>query len=156
MTLRLTVLGLCVLGLAIWFPIHSIASPELRDHVKIIQPSNIQWKETTEFPGLKIALVYGDPAKPGLYVMYAKFKPGFMTEPHYHTADRFVTVISGTWWATIGDHETADATTPLTAGSSMLHTAGLVHFDGAKDTSTIVQITGIGPVETIYVFKNEE
>ena len=117
----------------------------------IIRPDQIEWKDTAEFPGLKVAVVYGDPSLPGPYVMYARFKPGFMTRPHYHTADRYVTVISGTWWATIGKRESKSVTTPLSAGMSMLHTAGLVHFDGARESETVVQITGVGPVDTVYV-----
>ena len=38
-----------------------------------------------------------------------------------------------------------DATTPLPAGSFVVHHAGHVHYDGAKDKEVIVQITGIGP-----------
>jgi hypothetical protein len=38
---------------------------------------------------------------------------------------------------------------PIKAGGFMFHPAGLHHYDGAKDEETIVQIMGMGPVETV-------
>jgi hypothetical protein len=35
----------------------------------------------------------------------------------------------------------------------MLHPAGLHHWDGAKDQEVIVQIIGIGPVQTVNTEK---
>jgi quercetin dioxygenase-like cupin family protein len=39
----------------------------------------------------------------------------------------------------------------MKTGSYILHPAGAVHWDGAGDEETIVQIVGIGPVETVQV-----
>src|SRR5438874_10023122 len=38
-----------------------------------------------------------------------------------------------------------EATTPLPAGSFVVHHANQIHYDGAKDEEVIVQIMGIGP-----------
>ena len=40
-------------------------------------------------------------------------------------------------------------TTPIKAGGFMLHPAGFHHWDGAKDQEVIVQIIGMGPVQTV-------
>jgi hypothetical protein len=47
--------------------------------------------------------VFGDPAKPGLYAIRRRFKPGEMSRPHYHDKERLVTVIKGTWYTGEGD-----------------------------------------------------
>ena len=93
--------------------------------------------------------VFGDPAKPGLYAIRRRFKPGEMSRPHYHDKDRLVTVIMGTWYTGEGDVFDPAKTTPVKTGGFMFHPAGFHHWDGAKDQEVIVQIIGIGPVSTV-------
>lgn len=96
-----------------------------------------------------VTIILGDPAKPGLYVIRARFAPGQSSRPHYHDQERHVTVLKGTWWAGEGDFFQADKMVPLKAGGFMLQPAGLHHFDGARDEEVILQISGIGPVKTV-------
>jgi hypothetical protein len=42
-------------------------------------------------------------------------------------------------------------TTPVPAGSFVVHHPNQIHWDGAKDEEVIVQIMGIGPSATIRV-----
>jgi quercetin dioxygenase-like cupin family protein len=112
-----------------------------------IHPEEIVWQERDEGPDL--AVIAGDPTKEGFYVIRARFKPGVMSRPHSHPTDRHVTVISGTWWAGRGPNFDPNATIPLGPGSYMMHPAGEVHFDGAKDVEAIVEIKGIGPAPTV-------
>ncbi len=114
-----------------------------------ITPADIQFQPNPAGSGPDIAVIYGDPTKPGFYVIRARFKPGVMSQPHYHPGDRHVTVISGTWWAGTGKTFDPNKTVPLAAGSYMMHPAGKVHFDGAKDVEAIVEIKGIGPAPTV-------
>ena len=97
--------------------------------------------------------VFGDPAKAGLYAIRRKFKPGEMSRPHYHDKDRLVTVIKGTWFTGEGDVYDPSKTVPVKTGGFMLHPAGLHHYDGAKDEEVIVQIIGMGPVQTVNTEK---
>ena len=48
-----------------------------------------------------------------------------------------------------GDVFDADKMIPIKEGGLMYHPAGFRHYDGAKDEDVVVQITGMGPVETI-------
>jgi len=100
-----------------------------------------------DFPGTTLN-VAGDPDKPGIYVIYRRFKPGEMTRPHIHNQDRFVTVLKGTWWTGEGDVFAPATAVPIKAGGFMFHPKGLHHYDGAKDEEVIVQIAGMGPVTT--------
>lgn len=97
--------------------------------------------------------VFGDPAKPGMYVYRNRFGPGQTSRPHFHDQDRYVTVIKGTWWTAEGDVFEADKMVPIKQGGFMFHPAGLHHYDGAKGEEVIVQIMGMGPVQTTQTEK---
>lgn len=113
-------------------------------------PDQIEWKSAAM--GVKNVVLYGDPSKPGLYVVRNTFPPGVMSAPHYHSQDRVVVVIKGTWYTGTDASWDPAATTGLGPGSYMIHPKGGIHYDGAKDEEVIVQITGMGPVETVFSY----
>lgn len=106
-------------------------------------PSQIEWKET--LPGAKQAVLMGDPSQPGMYIVLTKWSPHHMSRPHWHPNDRFITVISGTWWVGTGNKYDPDSTVPMPAGSFVTHFGKQAHFDGAKDEEAVLQIVGMGP-----------
>jgi len=106
-------------------------------------PDQIQWKEDPLGP--KTAVLYGDPSKPGLYIMLVKWTPNRMSHPHWHPNDRFITVISGTWWVGTGAKFDPDKTVPMPAGSFVTHFGKEIHYDGAKDSEAVLEIVGDGP-----------
>lgn len=116
-----------------------------------VSPEEVKWTEVKGYDGIQFATIQGDPSKPGVYVIRAKFSPGTMTRPHWHPEARYVTVISGTWYTGEGDGFDPDKTVPLKPGSFMLHPPKAHHFDGAKDEEVVVQIIGIGPSKTTLV-----
>lgn len=115
-------------------------------HVTYAWPSQIKWLGHPRGP--QIATLVGDPSKPGLYIQLIKWSPHQMSRPHFHNTDRYITVLSGTWW--VGTTTKFEPTTmvPMPAGSFVTDLAGKVHFDGAKDGSVIIEIVGQGPVTT--------
>jgi quercetin dioxygenase-like cupin family protein len=106
-------------------------------------PDQIPWSD--ESIGAKIAILHGDPAKPGPYIVLVRWPAHHMSHPHYHPNDRYITVLSGTWWVGTGTKFDPDATTPLPAGTFVTHFGKQVHYDGAKDADTVLQIVGEGP-----------
>lgn len=106
-------------------------------------PSQIQW--TDDPIGAKTAVLAGDPSKPGLYVMLVKWTPHHMSHPHWHPNDRFITVLSGTWWVGTGTKFDPDATVAMPAGTFVKHFGKQVHYDGAKDEEAVLEIVGEGP-----------
>ncbi len=116
-----------------------------------LQPGEERWVEYPGVPGINAMNVYGDPAKEGVYVMRVRFLPGTMSMPHYHPHDRLVAVLKGTWWAGTSENFDPMATRPIRAGGYMLHPAGAVHFDGAKDEEVVLQIAGVGPSATTFI-----
>jgi Cupin len=113
-----------------------------------VAPEDVKWMDRPGFDGVKFAVIQGDPSKPGLYVIRAKFSPGAMTRPHWHPEERYVTVLQGTWYTGEGDSFEPDKTVAQKTGTFMVHPAKAHHYDGAKDEEVIVQIVGIGPSGT--------
>ncbi|WP_428099926.1 cupin domain-containing protein [Candidatus Rariloculus sp.] len=115
-----------------------------------LMPGELDWGES-DGNSIGFVVLAGDPQQEGFYVIRARFPPGVMSSPHYHPTDRHVTVISGTWHTGTGAEFDTDAMVPLEPGSYMMHPAGAIHYDGAKDEEVIVEIKGIGPAPTIRV-----
>ncbi len=116
----------------------------------VIEPDQVQWKEAGN--GIKMAVIAGDPSKPGPYLIRVVFPPGIMSAPHFHQEDRHVTVMQGTWLAGKDDSWDPSSTQALAAGSYMKHPAGAIHYDGGGTEGATVQIMGMGPSSTTFLF----
>jgi len=117
-----------------------------------ITPTEIHWQDVPNGHGVQQATLIGDPAKPGIYVIRAKFPPHIMDVPHWHPNSRYVTVLEGTWYTGTGDTFDLTQAVPLKPGSIMLHPAKATHWDGSGGAETvIVQIIGEGPATTTQV-----
>jgi len=139
-----------VLACAGSFPAVALADPPA-DVMEIIREGDIKWAQGPFGAGLQIAVLAGDPAQPGTYVLHAKFAPGTMSPPHFHPETRYIQVLKGTWWVGAGPNWDRDATTPVPAGSFVVHHPNQIHYDGAKDEEVVLQIVGFGPSGTTPV-----
>jgi hypothetical protein len=106
-------------------------------------PDKIPWVDSAG--GASQAVLVGDPSKPGVYIVLTKWHPHHMSHPHFHPNDRYITVISGTWWVGTGSKYDPDSTTPIPAGSFVTHYGKQIHYDGAKDEEVTLEIVGMGP-----------
>lgn len=117
-----------------------------------ITPAQIRWEEVPNAYGVQQAVLLGDPAKAGMYVIRVKFPPHIMDYPHWHSTARYVTVLEGTWVTGTGATFNLGHAVSLKPGSVMLHPAKGVHWDGSGGAEpVVVQITGEGPVTTTPV-----
>ena len=68
-------------------------------------PSDIKWGDAppTVPKGAKLAVLYGDPGKDGLFVVRAKLPANYRIPAHSHPTDEVVTVLSGTLFVGMGD-----------------------------------------------------
>jgi len=89
----------------------------------LLPATDLKWADVPDFPGLKMAVVDGDPAK-GPSHFLIKFQDGFAAPLHHHSSDHFATVVSGTLLLTVDGKETR-----LPAGSFFL-------FRGMKEHIT--------------------
>ncbi|MCB5183627.1 cupin domain-containing protein [Methylobacillus gramineus] len=135
-----------ILGLVVLTASISIASAGEELDPKAISiklPKDIKWIANPS--GSESAVLVGDPSKPGLYVVLNKWKANHHSRPHSHPNDRFITVLSGTWWVATGADYNPAHFKPVPAGSFVTHYGNEIHYDGAKDEDTVLQIVGIGP-----------
>ena len=108
-------------------------------------PDQFVWADPTDKVETNRAVLYGDPEKPGLYVVLNKWLPGNMSRPHWHPNDRIITVIKGTWWVGTGDKFEPDTTVPVPTGSTVIHYGKEVHYDGVRDAEVWLLMSGEGP-----------
>jgi quercetin dioxygenase-like cupin family protein len=136
-----------VVGLAAWaFAASVAAQPRVPAPFVALQGEDIRPAE-----GATQTIIMGDPSKPGMYVVQNVFQPGRGSRPHFHDQDRYITVIAGTWWVSLGDEADTynpDKMIPMKAGSFVFHPKGGHHYDGAKDEIAVVRIMGMGPVKS--------
>jgi quercetin dioxygenase-like cupin family protein len=111
--------------------------------ISIRLPADLAWKSNPA--GAETVALAGDESKPGLYVILVKWKAHHNSRPHFHPNDRFITVLSGTWWVNTGREYDTEGMKPVPAGSFVTHFANEVHYDGAKDGDVILEIVGMGP-----------
>jgi hypothetical protein len=112
--------------------------------IKMTLPDKIPWVEN-ERAGSAAAILAGDPSKPGIYVELTKWHAGHMSRPHFHPNDRYIYVISGTWWVGTGTKYDPNSTVPMPPGSFVTHYGKGIHYDGAKDADCVIEIVGMGP-----------
>ena len=110
-------------------------------------PDQIKWVEGNG--GAANAVLVGDPTQPGLYIVLTKWHAHHMSRPHYHPNNRYITVLSGTWWVGTGTKYDPDSTVPLPTGSFATHFGKEIHYDGAKDEDVVLEILGEGPATNV-------
>ncbi len=135
---------LCFAFLTLGAPLFATAADINREWVDFTPPGDIRWVKNPSGANEQ-AILFGDPGKPGPYVVRIKWYPGKFSRPHFHQNDRFFVVISGTWWMGTGTKYDPASTVPAPAGSYVIHRAKGIHYDGAKDEETIIQVSGMGP-----------
>ncbi len=119
----------------------------------IVMSGQEHWNAGTGMmKGAQVAVLAGNPAKPGLYIVRVKVPAGTVFGPHYHNETENVTVISGALWVGLGDKMNKAKMAALSAGSFVQVPAKLHHYAMTK-TTTIIDITGIGP-ETMMAVKS--
>jgi hypothetical protein len=99
-----------------------------RTAVDFKTPSDIKWVRNAAGTN-ESAVLFGDPSKPGPYVVRIKWLPGNMSRPHFHPNDRFFVVLSGTRWMGTSEKFDPDTTVPAPAGSYVIHYGGKVHYE---------------------------
>jgi len=133
-----------------------VSGQHMGEH-RFILPQNIKWVPAPpSFPsGALVALLYGDPAKEGLFVLRMKVPKDYYIPPHKHPKPEIVTVISGTTRIGMGTIADRGAAQAMSAGSFFALSPGVAHYVFADD-DTVVQINTTGPWGISYVdLKND-
>jgi quercetin dioxygenase-like cupin family protein len=116
-----------------------------------ILPEDIAWKPFPAFPpSARLAVLVGEPAQAGPYVIRVKLPSGEKLMPHRHPEDRIYTVMSGVFYIGLGDQFDSDKVTAYPPGSVIVLPGDTWHFHWAKSGDYITQVTAIGPLGLEY------
>ena len=116
-----------------------------------INAADLVWGDAPpQFPkGGQVAVLLGNPFKPGTYAMRFKMPDGYQIAPHWHTKDEQLTILSGTFVLHMGDTMDAPAHTLTAGGYHFL--PGRMHHAAQAQGEVIVEIHGMGPFDIHYL-----
>ena len=118
--------------------------------VQPVLPENVKWVDLPALPGAKLAVLAGDPAKPGLSAYRVWFPANYQIPAHFHPVAENVTVISGTIYVGMGDKLEMAKGTAYPAASFAVMPANMRHYAWTKE-ETVIQINIVGPTSTTFV-----
>jgi quercetin dioxygenase-like cupin family protein len=123
-----------------------------KPHAIVVTPDAIKWAPAPAIlpGGAKLAVLEGDPAKPGSFTMRLSMPAGYRIPPHFHPVTEHVTVIGGTFYVGMGDTFDASKASALPTGTFAALEPGVRHFAFTKGATTI-QLHGVGPWSLTYV-----
>jgi quercetin dioxygenase-like cupin family protein len=122
-----------------------------------ILPEDIEWKPFAAFPpGARLAVLVGEPSRPGPYVIRVKMPSGAKMMPHRHPEDRIYTVISGIFYIGIGEEFDGDKVQAYPPGCIVVLPGDTPHFHWAKSGEYVTQVTAIGPLGLEYMHDRDD
>jgi len=124
-------------------------SPDMPD-LQVVPAGGITWTDFSSpgfAPGVKIAVLHGNPAGKGDYTLRLRFPAEYKFPVHWHPGGEHLTVLWGTFLLGMGNTE--DWTTVRThePGDFLYVPARHSHFGGAGRSVTVIQLHGEGPFQ---------
>jgi hypothetical protein len=143
------------LGLCLLLPFAPAAAEEVT-HI-MLQPSEIKWSDAPpNLPaGAKLAVLYGDPSKPALFIIRLKLPANYKIPAHWHPTDESVTVLSGSFMMGFGDKLDVTKATAFPIGGFCVTPAKTSHYAFTKKEA-VIEVTAMGPFATTYVNPSDD
>jgi hypothetical protein len=118
----------------------------------MVAPDNVEWGPVGSLPpGAQLAVLEGDPSQEGAFTMRLHLPANYDIPVHTHPAVERVTVLSGTFYAGIGDTFDRDAAHALGPGGLAVMEIGLPMYAYTGDEPVVIQLNGVGPWGIEYV-----
>src|SRR2546421_12976510 len=112
----------------------------------VVMANDVVWKQGPVSPGPEIAVLYGDPSKPGVDVQRVRFPVDFKLMPHFHPDEwRTGVVLSGSYYFGLGEQWDESKLRLYPPGTFFSEPKGTPHFVWAKDGEVMIQFTAMGP-----------
>jgi quercetin dioxygenase-like cupin family protein len=138
--LILTLLSVIVIGAARAVAQQTSTRPA---GVVVVKSGEVKWEPYPDRPGVMRAVIEGDLAKPGPFIIRVRFPAGYKLPPHTHPTLEHTMILSG--GMRLGYGTSADGPAELMAPGTLIITpANTPHF-ATTPTETIVQTHGTGP-----------
>jgi quercetin dioxygenase-like cupin family protein len=127
------------------------ATAHAADEGVFINTGDLKWGDAPPVlpRGAKIAVLNGDPFKPGQYTLRLSLPANYRLPPHWHTLNENLTIVSGTFYVGMGDKTTGHAHEVRTGGYHYLP-AKQHHYAFTK-SAAVVQVSGEGPFDINYI-----
>ena len=122
------------------------------DEMSMVNPGTIKWGDAPpSLPkGAKVAVLSGDPSKPGPFTIRIRTPANYKIAPHTHTQSENLTVLSGALYLGMGEKVDMAKAHALQAGGFHYLPGKTVHYAFSK-VPTVVQVHGEGPLDLNYV-----
>ncbi len=122
------------------------------DEGVFINKGDIKWGPVppTVPKGAKLAVLNGDPSKPGPFVMRLQTPANYRIPPHWHSQTENLTVLSGTLYLGMGDKVDTKMAHALKAGGYHYLPAKAHHYAFSK-APTVIEVAGEGPFDINYI-----
>ena len=117
----------------------------------LISPQSVKWLPSPVLRGAEVAVMDGDPKKPGsLYTLRLKLPDAYTIPLHWHPDTERLTVLSGVVLFGTGNRMDPRKTTALGPGSYIIIPATIRHWVTARGT-TIFQVGGVAPFVVNFI-----
>ena len=124
---------------------------------KIVTLSDVQWADAPPSlpPGVKMAVLDGDPNKSGSFTVWLKTPAGYKIPPHTHPTTERVTGISGTARLGMGEKFDENIAKDVGPGTFVVLPANMAHFAYSAQES-VLQVQSEGPFQIKYINPSED
>jgi hypothetical protein len=118
----------------------------------MLAPGDLKWQDAPSAlpPGARTAVLKGDPAKEGVFIIRIKAPDGYRIMPHWHPAYENVTVLSGKFGLGMGEAFDQSKGSTIGAGGFASMPPTMRHFAWVEG-ETEIQLTAYGPWQLYYV-----
>src|SRR5262245_46724886 len=122
-----------------------------QDAMTLVKPDGLTWKDNPALPkGGQVAVLVGDPTKPGVVVLRTKLPANYQVPPHTHPYAEVVTVISGRLGFGMGEKVDITKSEVVKAGALHALPAKHAHYLWTGNEEAIIQVQFVGPVAIDY------
>jgi uncharacterized protein (TIGR02246 family) len=126
--------------------------PMAMGDVKSLAAGSLTWSDFKPEgfdPGMKLAVLEGDPGAKGHYVIRLQFPAGYRFPVHWHPGIENLTVVSGPFQLAMGN--TADWSTLKTyaPGDFIYIPPKHAHFGASGQAASVIQLHGEGPFQLV-------
>jgi uncharacterized protein (TIGR02246 family) len=129
------------------------AAPMAMSNVQIVANSALAWSDFAPpgfDPGMKLAVLSGDPGKAGEYVLRLMLPAGYKFPVHWHPGVENLTVVSGNFLLGMGNSADWSAVKTYTPGDFLYIPPRHAHFGGsAAGGASVIQLHGQGPFQVV-------
>ena len=120
------------------------------DRAIIVRADSLSWADLGLIPGVRIAMLHGNPQDTGTYTLRLRFPAGTRMPAHWHPKVEYATLISGALWLGMGEREDSAKTKLVERGAFLVAPARMAHYGRARE-ETVIQLSGPGPYEVVFV-----